>query len=399
MDESTYSGAMDRRLASIALAGFAALAAAMGVGRFAFTPILPMMQGEGALDVAQGGWLASANYVGYLVGGLTAARLPTHPRGAIRAGLLAVGISTLAMGLADRMWVWLALRAIAGVASAWVLVFASSWCLEQFHLNAPSERRAWLGATVFAGVGTGIALAGAACLLLLVAKVSAAGAWIALGVISLAVAAALWNRFAGEPGTAPADKPAANGWSGEAWRMIVCYGAFGFGYIIPATFLAAMARDAIPDPAIYGWSWPAFGAAAALSTFAAAALRRNLSERALWIAGHAVMAVGVAIPLAVHGLAGIVASALLVGATFMVVTMAGIQEARRVAGPRARALIAAMTSSFAAGQIAGPLLVSFLAARGLGFTPALITASAALAASALALVFHPKRQREIFTRP
>ena len=49
----------------IAIAGLVALATAMGIGRFAFTPLLPMMQEHG-LTVAQGGWLASANYVGYL---------------------------------------------------------------------------------------------------------------------------------------------------------------------------------------------------------------------------------------------------------------------------------------------------------------------------------------------
>ena len=149
----------------------------------------------------------------------------------------------------------------------------------------------------------------------------------------------------------------------------------------------AMAREAFPDPAVYGWSWPVFGLAAALSTFAAAALRRKLSDRAIWIVGHVLMAAGVVVPLAAKGLGGIVASALLVGGTFMVVTMAGIQEARRVAGPRARELIAAMTSSFAAGQIAGPLVVSYLAARGEGYSAALVAAGAALVVSAIVLVF------------
>ena len=82
-------------------------------------------------------------------------------------------------------------------------------------------------------------------------------------------------------------------------------------------------------------------------------------------------------------------SASLVGGTFMVVTMAGIQEARRVAGAHARPLIAAMTSAFAVGQIAGPLLVAALAARGLGYAPALLTAGALLVASAAALIPSP----------
>ena len=111
------------------------------------------------------------------------------------------------------------------------------------------------------------------------------------------------------------------------------------------------------------------------------------------------MAAGVLVPLATKGLGGIIASALLVGGTFMVVTMVGMQEARRVAGPRARELIAAMTSSFAVGQIAGPLLVSYLAVRGDGYSVALIAAGAALIASAIALLFVPSNPPRAATRP
>jgi MFS family permease len=384
---------MTRPLAATALAGLAALAIAMGIGRFAFTPILPMMLGDATLTVVQGGWLASANYVGYLLGGLSAVALGMRPARVIRLGLVAVGVSTLAMGLSNGMVAWLAWRAVAGIASAWVLVFASSWCLEHFAAHARESQRAVLSAALFAGVGVGIALTGAACVGFLVAHASSSTAWIALGVVSLVGAAALWNRF--DEGPAAASKPAqAVARRNGAWLpLIVCYGAFGFGYIIPATFLSAMAREAFPDPAVYGWSWPLFGTAAALSTFVAAAARRKLSGRNVWIAAHFIMAAGVLMPLAMKGLGGIVVSALLVGGTFMVATMAGIQEARLIAGPRARALIAAMTSSFAAGQIAGPLLVSYQAAHGQGYSLALAAAGAALIASAIVLFFIPSEPR------
>jgi MFS family permease len=163
---------------------------------------------------------------------------------------------------------------------------------------------------------------------------------------------------------------------------VLCYGAFGFGYIIPATFLPAMAKEIVPDPRIFGWAWPAFGAAAIISTVYAARLSEVLSHRTAWIGGHLVMALGVAVPLMVPGLAGILASALLVGGTFMVITMAGMQEARRAAGPRARALMAAMTAAFALGQILGPLTVILLPR---GFTPALIVAASVLTLSAFLL--------------
>ena len=58
----------------VAFAGLAALAVAMGIGRFAFTPMLPMMQDDAGVSLAQGGYLASANYLGYLAGALWAMR-------------------------------------------------------------------------------------------------------------------------------------------------------------------------------------------------------------------------------------------------------------------------------------------------------------------------------------
>ncbi|MGZ5035482.1 MAG: YbfB/YjiJ family MFS transporter [Usitatibacter sp.] len=386
---------MQRSLHAAALAGLAALAVAMGIGRFAFTPILPMMLGDAGLTVAQGGWLASANYLGYLAGGLSAVALRREARWAIRAGLLAVSVSTIAMGLATGLVAWILWRALAGAASAWVLVFAASWGLEQFAARGAAARRPVLGATLFAGVGVGIVIAGATCAALLIAQMSSRAAWIALGVVSIACTALLWNRFDDHVAHGE-DKPApAPARFDPAWlAMVACYGAFGFGYIVPATFLSAMAREAAAGSASYAWAWPAFGAAAAASTFLAAALRRRLSDRALWSLGQGVMAAGVVMPLAANGTAGIVASALLVGGTFMVVTMAGMQEARRVAGASGRTLIAAMTSSFALGQVAGPLLVSYLAARGEGYATALAAAGAALAVSALAIPFVSTPERK-----
>ena len=102
----------------VALSGLIALAIAMGIGRFAFTPLLPMMEDDAGLSVVAGGWLASANYAGYLLGALSAMRLPARPARALRAGLVAVCAATLLMGFTESFMGWLVLRALAGVASA-----------------------------------------------------------------------------------------------------------------------------------------------------------------------------------------------------------------------------------------------------------------------------------------
>jgi len=365
-----------------ALAGLAALAVAIGIGRFAFTPILPMMQEDFGLSVSEAGWLASANYTGYLVGALSAIGLRLRSTFAIRAGLVVIGLSTLAMGLEHSFMLSAVLLAMAGIASAWVLVFVSTWALERLALLGRSQ----LSGTVYAGVGTGIVIAGGACLVVMSLHARSADAWLSLGVISIVVTAVIWPLLKASASRDPVPAPTASGiWSAEYRRLVLCYGAFGFGYVIPATFLPAMAKGIIPDPQLFGWAWPVFGAAAVVSTVFAAQLKQFMSDRAIWIGGHLVMALGVVIPLFVPGLWGIMIAALLVGGTFMVVTMAGMQEARRAAGPQARALMAAMTSAFALGQILGPVIVSLLVRSIGGFAPALILAASMLALSAVSL--------------
>jgi predicted MFS family arabinose efflux permease len=351
---------------AVALAGLAALAVAMGVGRFAFTPVLPMMQDDAGLSIAAGGWLASANYAGYLAGALSSIRLALSPVAAIRTGLVLISLSTLAMGLHHGFAYWFALRAVAGVASAWVLIFVSAWAL---------GKRAQ-GGTLYSGVGAGIAAAGAVCLALMAAHASSSEAWIALGAASLATTALLWRIFDSGPNPASGFAEAKPG--SRHWLLILCYGAFGFGYVIPATFLPAMAREVVSDPVLFGWAWPVFGAAAAASTFFAGSFS---NQRNVWIVATLLMALGVVVPLAIPGLSGILVAALLVGGTFMAITMAGMQEARRVAAEHPRPLMAAMTSAFALGQIAGPLWVSYKS----GVAQTLLAAAAILVLSAAAL--------------
>ena len=112
----------------LAIAGLIAMAAAMGIGRFVFTPILPgMMQGLG-LDAGQAGLIASANYLGYLVGALLAAGGWAHgrERAAMLVGLGANAVLLGAMALTHSLPVFLAIRFLAGVASAFLMVFLSA---------------------------------------------------------------------------------------------------------------------------------------------------------------------------------------------------------------------------------------------------------------------------------
>ena len=167
------------------------LAAAVGIGRFAFTPLLPLMAAQSGLTLSQGGWLAAANYGGYLAGALWCVFATPNPGAAARAGLAGVALFTLAMGLtADFTW-WIAWRALAGIASALVLVGISGWTLQR----ARTRRRAHWSGWVFAGVGVGIGFAGLASLAIGVLGAGAGAGWLLLGAVSAAVLASTWSRL------------------------------------------------------------------------------------------------------------------------------------------------------------------------------------------------------------
>lgn len=385
-----------RRAAVIGLIG---LAAAMGIGRFAFTPLLPLMQAQDGLLLVQGSYLASANYGGYLLGALLLFVLNPSPTLAARWGLAAVAASTLAMAATSSVPLWLALRAIAGIASAFVLVGVSAWAMTELAL---ANRASWSG-WVFAGVGIGMCFAGMAVLAVAAAARPPSFGWLVLGLA--AALAALLGLVAIRPTaaavpsatTAAATSAAATAVGGSispsAWPMVLAYGGFGFGYIIPATFLPASARALVVDPAVFGWIWPIFGLAAAISTVLASSLFRQAGPRRLWLVAQMMMACGVALPALHTSLISILISALVVGGTFMVVTMSGLQEGRRVGGAAASRLMAAMTAAFAAGQLLGPFTVG---AAGTAVeairTPSLVAAAVLALTACLLLLGRESRQ-------
>ncbi|HEX2544824.1 MAG TPA: YbfB/YjiJ family MFS transporter [Ramlibacter sp.] len=347
-----------RGLTAIVVAGLLSLAAAMGIGRFAFTPVLPLMLREGQLDLSLAGWVAAANYTGYLVGALTAAHLPLGARMLALVALAGTAVLTAAMAL-DAAPLWLLLRFAAGVASAWVFVATSVWCLGALA----RIRRADVAGWVYAGVGAGIALTGTYCLAGGSAGLAAAALWVHLGVLAALLMLPVAWVLQGMPSSPAAANAATRGaapMDRETRGLVICYGVMGFGYILPATFLPAMARSVVDDPRLFGLAWPVFGVTAALSTVAAGWLMRHATRLQLWAGSQLLMGVGVLLPaLWVNG-ATIAASALLVGGTFMVITLAGVQEMRARAPEHAARLVGRITAAFALGQIAGPVTSALL---------------------------------------
>ena len=388
----------------VAVAGGLALSVAMGIGRFAFTPLFPLMVADGQLSTSAGAVLAAGNYLGYFLGALLTRRLPLAPPQLLTVSLLGIALLTAAMGVGDSLILWWIWRTVAGMLSAWALVSTSSWAL------------AWLAARpamaggVFAGVGSGIALAGLLCLGMTQLGWAASAIW--WGLSASAVALMAWPLTAlRRYGTAPATKapepasvatermdPSTSTNSvGTTTGLIVCYGLFGFGYILPATYLPAMAHRLIADPMVFGWAWPLFGAAAAVSTGLAAWGLRRWSRLRLWAGSQGLMAVGVLLPALWPSFLPIVGAALLVGGTFMVITMVAMQEVRERAPAQATAVLARMTAAFALGQLAGPLFTAawgrWVSADAAALNASLLIAATSLAASAAYLAWQAHRQR------
>jgi MFS family permease len=393
MDSTTISTVArpGRIAAAVCVAALAALAVAMGIGRFAFTPLFPLMVRDGLLDSHAGAMLAAANYLGYLAGALAASRLRVKPALLLALGLAGTVIITAAVGWTASGFWWAVLRFLAGVMSAWTLVATSAWGL------------GWLGAlgrpdlagVQFSGVGIGIAAAGLFCLLLGSALPSPQ-LWIGLAVLGAlaAIPPLVLSRSLPAP-PAPATATAATatatapGAPAKTAGLVACYTLFGFGYILPATYLPALARQLVDDPRVFGLAWPVFGAAAAISTVLVSWRLAKVNRLRVWAFAHVLMAVGVLLPAVWTSLVSVTLAALLVGGTFMVITMVGMQEARARAEGQATRVLGRMTAGFALGQLAGPLVsagIARLTATDTGaLRLALVLSALGLVASALYL--------------
>lgn len=373
------------RRAAFAASGMLALLLAMGIGRFAFTALLPQMREEGLLTLGGGAMLAAANYLGYLVGALwTAFSRDADPVRRLIGGFLGSVATTLLMSVDLGLPLWCVVRFAAGVASAAVYVYSTGIVLRRLmELGAPG----WSGLH-YLGVGGGITVSALLGQVML-DHGSAAGGWIGLGLVAAmaAVCAATGLVPAGNRAMSSAETAAVQAETAVpkplGW-MAASYGLAGFGYIVNMTFLPVMLRGAsgTADAALTGWLVVGLAALPATALWVRIALRWG-TYPAL-IACTLVQAVGVALPVLVPGVASAMVGAALLGGTFM--GIAGLaQWLARVPDPSISARrIGFITAFYGVGQIAGPSLVALLD-RGNDFNLPVLLASAALLLSAALL--------------
>ena len=372
------------RAAAIAAGGLITLAAAMGIGRFVYTPILPFMVAALGLGGSQAGGIASANFLGYLAGALLAAwpRLPGSRRGWLLAAIAVSGLTTGAMGLTAELPLFLLLRFTGGMASAFALIFASTLVLDRLAQSG----RGGLASVHFAGVGAGVAVSA-----ILVALLAAGDAdwrllWLASGAIALAALPFVYRLVPPAPDgdTAPRDSPAAAGSGAGLARLITAYGLFGFGYVVTATFISAMVRSLPALQPVEPYVWLIFGLAAVPSVALWAALGRRIGGARSFALACLIEAAGVAATVLVVDPAVVVIGTALLGGTFMGLTALGFVLARDLAHGDPRRNIGLMTAAFGLGQMIGPGYAGYaLEITGSLTLPSLTAAAALLAAAVL----------------
>jgi predicted MFS family arabinose efflux permease len=165
--------------------------------------------------------------------------------------------------------------------------------------------------------------------------------------------------------------------------MVVAYGLFGFGYIITATFLVAIVRLTSDVHVLEPWVWTLFGLAAIPSVTVWNWLGRRIGILNAFAAACAIEAVGVATSVEWVTIPGICLSALLLGGTFMGITVLGFMAGRMLSGGHPHQAFARMTASFSVGQMIGPTVAGFLSEHLGDFRVASLIAAAALIAAAM----------------
>ncbi|MGF6235239.1 MFS family permease [Leclercia sp. 1548] len=336
----------------IALSGFVVLVVAMGIGRFAFTPQVPLMIAAGQLTLTSAGLVAAMNYLGYLVGAWDAMRAHRFVEGRLWLGIVGAVMLTLLSAIADNAVVHGLLRFVIGCMSGWSMVLIAAWTNERLaHFGKPG-----LSAAVFAGPGAGITLSGLLAVWIQAQGLSASAAWQIYGVLAL-VLIALVARYlprAGQlhrPGTTPEPLTLTR----DLRRLVWSYSLAGFGYILPATFLSQMAALRFPGSAFAQFPWPVFGVASVLGIALSIALRHVFTTHrrlalVLWL-----QAVGVIAAWLLPGMAGLVTGALLVGGGFLCAVQLSLLYGRELAPNHTRYMAGLLTTGYAVGQLVGPM--------------------------------------------
>ncbi len=349
-----------------------ACAAAIGLGRFAFTPILPVMLAEFGLSAQQGGWLAAANNLGYLIGAISAGWVGDDR---IRHRLLAIGLAGLPLSLGLMAFghseiLWAGWRLLSGIASAWVFVFAAALVLPRLA----ELGHARLSGLHFGGVGFGIIVAG-----LMVgwaaARFGAPGGWAMAALAAGGMTVTAWPILRDLHGHAAASpSPSLPPSTFPFILLALAYFCEGLGYIVTGTFLVVVVKATPGLSGVANLSWVLVGLAAWPSALAWSWLAERKGYVRALILAHLTQAAGMALPALSDHPAMVLGGAVLYGGTFMGIVGMALAFGRKIAPGHVTRGMGLLTAAFGIGQIIGPVVAAWMAAWG-GWSGALLMAA------------------------
>ncbi len=359
-----------------------ALVAAMSIGRFAYTPILPVMDAEVDLSNRASGIIASANHVGYLIGALVSAAMIRRlgVRRVLIIGLLAVSVATATMVFTDSQPLWAFFRLVVGVGSGFAFVSISAYI---FAVTERSGRPDQL-VLAYGGVGVGVVLS---TLLIHVGKDAgwqSATLWLSMGVISFVCTALVMVRLPLDPPSAPATQSVKHRVSPKLMWLTFGYGCAGFGYIITATYLVTIVRDAELGEGFETASWVAFGVASVPSIRLWTAVAKRYGQTNALLMTFIAQAFGVGLLAFFTGRTAVIIAGVVLGGSFVGLVTLALGQARIVAAESVDSALVVMTVAYGVGQIIGPSFAGWSADRTGDFGMASLVAAGVLFVGAAA---------------
>lgn len=361
----------------VTLAGLSASLVGIGLARFAYTPLLPVLITEGWFPASQAAYLGAANLAGYLAGAL-AARPLARRAGAARTLRAMMALVTVAFFACALPWsfAWFFLwRFAAGGAGGALMVLAAPTVLP--HV-APA-RRGLAGGAIFTGVGLGIMASGTVVPLLLQAGLVAT--WCGLGVLSLLLTGLAWGAW-------PPDAPSAPGAPRRVpagvplLALYVAYALNATGLVPHMVFLVDFVARGLGQGLHAGARyWVLFGLGAVVGPVLAGALADRVGFGPALRLALVLQAAAVALPILTAAPLWLAVSSLVVGAAvpgIVPLVLGRVHELVPGDEEGQRAAWSVTTMAFALGQAAGAYGLSFLFADGRHYTTLFAVGAAAL---------------------
>ena len=376
------------RVNLVLIGGILGLMVAMGIGRFAYTPILPLMQRDLGMSNTLGGWLAGLNYLGYLAGAVLCSIVPRLLGVRLFTGtsLILCIITTAGMGLTLSAFWWGGLRLVSGITSAILFVLISAEVGDVLRRHGLAHRIGML----YTGVGLGIVLTGL-LIPLLDNYWNWSGAWIGAGIVAALLAgtgAMLGHQKGCLPPVIAENMPVSKKRS-SVYPLALAYFFEGLGYVVSATFIVALIAATPGLLHLAPWSWVAVGLAAIPSTIIWPWLARNYSFRTALMAAYSLQAGGILVSAFSTSVIGLLFAATSFGGTFMGIVAMSLTEGQRRMPADSRWIAAFLTAAFGIGQVLGPIVAGYLADLRDGFTLPLLLASACVVISLIITATDP----------